>query len=176
MKTNLKTGDIIYTHIPFVWYKPLRYISLAIRKILNTWYNHIAIIVVIWGKVYVAESTKGGVKITPINKWIKDYKVIINRPTIILNEKEIGYRIMKYQGFTGYDYTSLIWYQLILQIFGKWKGKEKNKAAKKLYCSEYVALIYKEHFPKWWLITPKDLYNDLPQTQIYRGNKKELLK
>jgi len=167
MIQGLKTGDIVYTRMPFVWYKPLRYVSWAIRKVLKTWYNHIAIVVFIWGKPYVAESTSGGVKITPLLEWIRDYKLIIKRPKSLLSEKKIASRIMEYQGFTGYDYISLVWYQLILQITGKWHGKERDAADDKLYCSEYAALVYKEQFPEWWKTTPKDLFEKLEQEVVY---------
>lgn len=169
---DLKTGDIIYTRMPFVWYKPLRYVSWAIRKVLKTWYNHIAIVVFVWGKPYVAESTSGGVKITPLDKWVRDYQLIIKRPKTILSESRIAQRIMRYQGFTGYDYISLVWYQVLLQITGKWHGKKRDAADDKLYCSEYVALVYKEDWIEWWKVTPRDLFENVDQDIVYVDPKR----
>lgn len=166
---KLKTGDVIFTRMPLVWYKPIRFVSWAIRKVLKTWFNHIAIYIELYGKPYVAESTIGGVRIIPFDKWAKDSEIEVKTPTFIEPPFEIGHNIMAYQGFTGYDYTSLIWYQIILQATGKWKGQKGAKAQKKLYCSEYAALIYSNHFPGWWKVTPKDLYLSDKFKKVWRG-------
>lgn len=156
--TKLKTGDVIFTRMPFVWYKPVRYISWCIRLILGTWYNHVAIYVEIWDADHVAESSAGGVQNRPLKKWARDYEVEVKRCEYVGGKKEIARNIMRYQGYTGYDYISLLFFQLIYQTLGIWIGKTKDKAIKKLYCSEYVALIFKDLFPNWWVVTPKDLY------------------
>ena len=169
---RLKTGDIVFVKMPFVWFKPLRYVSLIIRKVLKTWFNHIAIIVIIENAVFVAESTAGGVKITPFKQWSKDSFIEIQRNDR-LTQNALS-RIMKYQGFTGYDYKSLVWYQIILQFFGKWEGKKREAAAERLYCSEYYALVDKESFPQWWRTTPKDIYKK-EFLSLYVGKAKKLI-
>jgi hypothetical protein len=125
--------------------------------VLGTWFNHIGIYVEIFGAPFIAESTLGGVQLTPIKEWARDYEVEVKRnPRINI---AFPNRLMKYQGHTPYDTWSLVWDQLILQATGKWVGKKKDKAKDKLYCSEYYALCDVETFPEWWKITPEDIYN-----------------
>lgn len=171
---RLKTGDVIFTRMPLVWYKPIRFVSWAIRKVLKTWFNHVAIYVELYGKPFVAESTKGGVRIIPFDKWSKDSIIEIKTPKFFEPQNEVGQKIMAYQGFTGYDYISLVWFQVILQATGKWKGEKGPKAQKKLYCSEYAALIYHQQFPEWWKTTPKDLYNSDKFKKVWKGAAKDL--
>jgi len=154
---KLRTGDVFFVKIPFKLSKPLTMVSWAIRKVLGTWYNHIGIYVELFGSPFVAESTLGGVKVTPYKEWAKDYEIAVKRNPRLT--RAFPKRLMKYQGHTPYDTWSLVWNQLILQITGKWVGKKKDEAKEKLYCSEYYALCDVETFPEWWKITPEDIYN-----------------
>lgn len=154
---KLRTGDVIFVKIPLTWNKPLTLVSWAIRKVLGTWFNHIGVYVELFGEPFVAESTLGGVKVTPYKEWAKNYVIEIKRNPKL--SRFFAYRLMKYQGHTPYDTWALVWHQLILQVFGKWTGKKKDEAKDKLYCSEYYALCDVETFPEWWKITPEDIYN-----------------
>lgn len=173
--TDLKTGDIVSVRMPLVWYKPVRYVSWGIRKVLKFYYNHTAIVINVWDKPYIAESTKGGVRIISFDKWSKDYIISIKRQNAKINYRLVADRIMEYQGFTGYDYWALLVDHIILQTTGLWDGKKGEDASIKLYCSEYVSLCFKEDFPKWYKTTPKDIYerDDLFK-EIYQGKAKDL--
>lgn len=169
--TKLQTGDVIFVYMPFVWYKPVRYISWCIRKVLGTWYNHVALYVEIWEADHIAESSAGGVQNRPLSKWARDYEVEVKRPTTPYLKKTLAKRLMRYQGYTGYDYISLLFFQLVYQITKIWIGKTKGKALKKLYCSEYAALVYEEIFPEWWLTTPRDIYTSSEFETVIKRTK-----
>ena len=50
-----KTGMVISVHLPFVWWKPSRYISLAIQKFTKSKWGHTAALINVWGGWYVIE-------------------------------------------------------------------------------------------------------------------------
>ena len=167
----LKTGDVILSKNPFYWYKPMSYVGAIIRLILGFNYNHVAIYISIYGADFVAEASTKGVNIMPLKEWVKDKEIEIHRNPNLTGFT--GRRVMQYQGYTGYDYLSLVWYQLRYQITGKWKGEKGENAKGKLYCSEYYALVDKESFPNWWSVTPKDIY-EKGFNLIYKGEAKDL--
>jgi hypothetical protein len=68
-------------------------------------------------------------------------------------------------------------FQIIYQITGKWYGKtEERKAAKKFYCSEFVAWLYSEYFPSWYKTSPEDVHRNTSDFQhIFIGQDKDLI-
>jgi uncharacterized protein YycO len=174
MKANLKNGDVFFVRIPLRLSRPLTLVSWCIRKVLGTWYNHIGVYVELFDSPFVAESTLGGVKVTPYKEWAKDYEIAVKRNPKL--SRQFTKRLMRYQGHTPYDTWSLVWDQLILQLTGKWVGKKKEAAKDKLYCSEYYALCDVENFPEWWKTTPEDIYNKEGfDTIVERSEAKRLI-
>jgi len=152
----MRTGDILNVHNPFVWYNPIRWVGWGIQKVTRSFYNHTAIVLLIWGSVYVAEAKAKGITITPFGQWKQDKVFEVKRPSFDIDEKKIAVRIMSKQGFTGYDFGTLFFYQLIFQVTGHWLGtSNKEKAQKRLVCSEYIAWIY--DLPEFWKATPKSI-------------------
>lgn len=150
---TFKEGDVILTKIPFVWNKPIRYVSWAIRVVLNSWFNHIAIYTYYRGEPCIIEATSGGVRMISLDNFIKDFKIEVRRNQDL--KHGCTKKLVKYIGSTGYDYSSLVIYQLIYQITGKWLGRKGVKASNKFYCSELYA--YMCDYNDWWKTTPKDI-------------------
>lgn len=192
----LKTGDILNTHNTFVWWKPWRYLSLAIRVFQRirygkfAWVGHTAIAVRVKDTIWVYEADPK-VMVTEYSKWAKDKKVSVTRlpvemwighgvnPTdIYLDcEKELG---------TKYDYLGLLFYQPIFILTGLWIGPKKDK---RVYCSEFVARILDKNFKlfpntyeinpaKIWEATrgPENAGSELCEHEIFRGWAKDIRK
>jgi hypothetical protein len=177
---NIKTGQIISVHTPFVAYKPHRYLSSAIRLFTNSFWSHTGIFIWVYGTLCVAEADPK-VKITPFREWCKDkiIKVSQCRLPIPISENRIANIILSKQGFTNYDFSSLLFFQPIYQLTGIWLGRTyKKKADTKLYCSEYVAWCYNQYngmFIDYYKISPSDLAKDTRFKDIYVGPAKNLL-
>jgi len=93
-----------------------------------------------------------------------NYTYRISRPIEgVFDMKDIHVRALSKSGDTPYDFKVLLWYQPIYQLAGKWKGKTGPDAEGKMYCSEFVAWVY--GFPKWWELSPGELFNELNQAQ-----------
>ena len=175
---KLLTLDTISYRHPFVWWKPMRYISAAIRFFTKCKYNHSAIIIECWDKVMVAEAKSKGISITPYEDWAKDLKISIQRQKLVYSRKKLAQTAMSKQGYTGYDFSGTLFYQLIYQLTGHWLGaKDKKRAEKRMYCSEYVAWIWNEVinlYPDFYKIAPDDIHNDTNFSTIYIGKANKL--
>ena len=164
----LKTGDIILFRTPFVWYKPISYLTLIIRAITHDYYNHAGIIIFNWSQLFINEAIGKGVVTSPISLSIKNYIIKIVRPKDQkYTEGEIATKANSKLG-TGYDFLGLLFYQVIYQIKKKWYGYTQEYAEKNMYCSDYVAWIY--NLKNWWTVTPKDIDDDKDLKTIYITN------
>lgn len=60
-----------------------------------------------------------------------------------------------------YEVLNFLWHAIDI-LFHKWFGKKGNKATKRVYCIEYVAMGINKLYPglisEPWLINPNDLY------------------
>jgi len=155
---DFKTGDVLNVRHPFKWSKPFRYISATIRFFTKCYYNHSAIIVSNWGKVYVAEAASKGIIVTPFEDWKTDLEYSVYRPKFMVKEKLVARKIMCKQGYTGYDFSGTLFHQLVYQVSNVWIGRKGKKSEKRQYCSEYIAWIYQEYFPEYWKVAPDDIY------------------
>lgn len=177
---NIKTGQIVSVHTPFVPNKPHRYLSAAIRLFTNSYWSHTGILIWVYGTLCVAEADPK-VKLTPFKEWAKDKIIKISeyRVPISIVEKRMGHIILSKQGFTNYDFLSLLFFQPIYQITGVWLGRTYNKNADtKLYCSEYVAWVYNQYcgmFTDFYKLSPSDLAKDLRFKDIFLGPAKNLI-
>lgn len=112
-------------------------------------YHHSALVIEVWGKLYVAEALSKGWTIQPIDEaysqkaWAERIEII--RPEISLTsfEKEMLCKLAVQTSFkvTRYDYFNFL-FQIWLIETGKWIGPVGKKAENRFYCSEGVATIY----------------------------------
>jgi len=150
MKT--KTGDIILVSgigllpkgIQFFMNIYRKRMGLAQRKL----YNHVALVVELWGTLWIAESSVKGVRVF---KYPDDYvrrqdvKVMqFKSPLSEYEQKKFSEIAIKYSLHpTRYDLSNF-WHQIVFVLTGKWKGKKGSKSREKLYCSEFAAVVMDE--------------------------------
>lgn len=167
-----KTGMLISVHLPFVWYKPWRYLSFAIRFFTKSKWGHSAGLISIWGE-WCAIEMNPTPQIPTWDKWCKDKVIRVSRYKGYYDEKRWAITMMSKQNDseTKYDYFSLFIWQLIYQLTGYWLGRTKN-ADKKLYCSEYQAWGYHQVtglFSNFYKTAPSVLAENKNFETIYEG-------
>lgn len=174
---KLQSGDVICCSTPFALRKPISWLSSAIRAVTKSNWSHCAIVVSVWDKTFVAEALATGIILRPLDEWPRDCKVDILRSVHPLNEKDFCTRALSKVGHTGYDYGSLLWFQLIYQLTGHWMGhtSASRSTDKKLYCSEFVGWLFPTVFKEWWLMSPSAVQsNHTDFTHVFTGDSREL--
>jgi hypothetical protein len=149
-KKELKAGDILSCTGKSL-------LSKAIKKISKSKYSHTALVVEIWGQLFIIDSQSRGTTIKTIKDWTKkyNYSYDISRP--IEFTLEMKNRAIEKCGDTPYDFIGLIIFQPIMILTGKWLGKRGKKADKKLYCSEFISYVFE--MPNRYSNTPQDVYD-----------------
>ena len=155
---DYKTGDIVLFKTKFKWYNPITYVSVAIRAITGYDYNHVGVVVSNWDKLFLNEAIEKGVISIPLEKRLKGQEILVLRDSSPIDEKKFAVEANSFLGNTGYDFSSLLVFQLIYQITNKWIGRKEENATKRMYCSEYVAYLYK--MKDWWAVAPDAIGND----------------
>ena len=153
--TKLQKGDILSC-------TGTGFLSKGIQLFSRSRINHTAMVVEIWGKLFIIDSQKDGTNPRPLQEWINkyNYEYVVHRPKHrAFDLKEISARAMSKVGHTPYDFKSLLWYQPRYMISGKWRGKTGGDAEKRMYCSEFVAWVY--NFPGWYKLSPQDVFEFL---------------
>lgn len=133
----MKTGYVIFVHNYLSLFKPASWLSYAIRLFTRTQWNHAAIVLTVGTDILIVEAKGKGVVATHFDIWLqKDRKYSIREPRYMPDdiERKIASSLGK-----EYDFVSLLFYQVILRITGKWIGSTGMEAQHKLYCSELVA-------------------------------------
>jgi hypothetical protein len=132
-------------------------VPTLIGAISRSWFTHSAFRVIENGNYYIYEAQAKGIHRIGFEEWKLtynyNYKVTEHEITTI------QYRLMKSkEGVTKYDYRSLLVAQPVYQLtFGLiWIGSRGASSTKEMYCSEFCAWVL--DFPKWWTISPKNLY------------------
>lgn len=182
---DIKDGDILHTFCPFIWTKPARYLSAAIRIAQKLrWgpeagkYHHAAIAFWQGNKLYIYEADPQ-IKATLFQEWAKDKTIAIARiPESIWKNhggspSEIK-TIAKSKIGTKYDYISLTVYQLLLIFTGNWYGSKNSNS---FYCSEFTSwLIYllSGVFHDWHRISPAKSYQKLKNHIVWTGKASDL--
>jgi len=157
-KKEIKTGDILL--VSGTWW-----LSRMIQWVTKSTWNHTGIFVWIAGELFVVEAEKRGLQLTlwDGNKYkggkATDRTMMLMRHADYeMDAKKVSKFMMPYVGTKGYDYPSLLFYQVIFNTSGKWIGKTGQYASKRFYCSEWVAYVY-NHFtglwPDWWQVSPE---------------------
>ncbi len=169
---QLQAGDVINMYTPFSPKKPFSWLSLLIRKISKATWSHSAVAIDIWGRTFICEALATGIVVCPIADWGEGAIVSVSRPKVPVDKKEFSSRAMAYVGHTGYDYSSLLWFQLLYQITGRWMGHTdaSSKTTSRFYCSEFVGFLYNKSFPKWYETTPQKCHeNKVDFDHVYEG-------
>lgn len=182
---DIKTGDILNCHNPFMWYKPWRWLSLIIRAFQSlrfgkySWASHTTIAVRDFdGKLWVYEADPK-VKKTPYESWSRDMEISITRlpQELFVNNVVLNNDIYRYCESLldkKYDFLGLFFWQPIYILTKKWYGKKDNG---RYYCSEFVANILFKFFklyPDKEQINPSKIYCDLINYEIYKGKAKNI--
>lgn len=169
---KLQAGDLLNMYTPFSIKKPFSWLSYIIRKISNSTWSHTAVVVDIWGRSFIAEALATGIVIMPLDEWGEGAIVSVSRPKVPVDVKEFSSRAVAKVGHTGYDYGSLIWFQLLFQITGRWYGHTdaSRKTSNKFYCSEYAAWLFSPCFPRWFETTPQMVHENKKEfDHVYEG-------
>lgn len=147
----LKTGDIIISRTVLSW-NPISWLSFAIRMFAKTKYNHASLFV----EKYECEAIGRGVTCNSVGARLHGKSIIVLRPINRINREVLIARAESVIGVSRYDFVGLI-HQAIYLTTGKWIGKRDDSAARRMYCFEYVAWVYKHVFPMWFRITPAEV-------------------
>jgi|TARA_R110000851_G_scaffold112921_3_gene237314 hypothetical protein len=175
-KFTLQTGDIISTYTPFEWKRPMTYMAPLIRFFTKYKYTHVAIALECWGSMFICEAFTSGIIIRPVKEFPDKMKVSVIRPNFEIDKIGLSKKALSKVSTTKYDLLSLVFFQIIYQITGKWYGHTKaRKAEKKFYCSEYVAWLYMNVFSKWYMTTPEDIHKSEDFTIVFEGWDHELI-
>ena len=169
---QVQAGDILNTYTPFSIKKPFSWLSTIIRKISGSTWSHSAVVVDIWGRTFICEALATGIVIRPLEEWGEGAIVSVSRPKNPADQRKFSSLALSQVGYKGYDYSSLIWFQLLYQITGRWYGHTtaSKKTAQKFYCSEFAAWLYQEIFPEWYKTTPQDCFNNITNFEhVYTG-------
>jgi hypothetical protein len=161
--------DILHVYSPFNWRNPHRYLTAAIR-FCQTWrygpeashYSHTAMAVWHGPNLYIYEADPQ-VKKTLFADWVKDKEIAIARIparyfTMHGSDKVETRTILKSKLGLRYDYVSLVFFQILLILSGKWYGTKNSNA---FYCSEFTSwIVYLSTglMDKWYSMSPARSY------------------
>jgi hypothetical protein len=112
------------------------------------YYNHVAVVVNLWGNLFIAESNKEGVTVNDtLERYVNNKNVLHLTWKKPLSKEEsdhfsktaIGYslRVTRYDFINFFD-------QIYYILTGKWRGKTGEKSRKRQYCSELAAVCMDE--------------------------------
>ena len=183
---SLKTGDLIcmrYELSPSAllirWATNLRK-----PKHLRSPYNHIAMVVMIQGKPFIAEALSSGFgRLTSAKARLKGKKIAIRRTTFSISKQLFNKHVIDFAyAALKYDFKGTFLEQAIFQLTGYKKNKSEKEGDEKLYCSEaYARMINKQisdmyngedgEIP-YYMVDPQDLYVDERYKTIYEGKVK----
>jgi hypothetical protein len=176
-------GDIILVGSGSFLSKQIKAYMKAYNKKLGypkigDYYSHAAMIVDMWGRLYVAEALKDGITLAPLddtylNKLQTDtvnIRVLTPKKAYSKTEQEEVSKIAAAFALTPtrYDFLNL-WYQIKMiqettktdENGEKWIGPKGNRAEKRLYCTEAVATwanrVRPDTFKAPWATNPVDV-------------------
>lgn len=146
------------------------------------YYSHTAI--AIWhsnGELFVYEADPE-VKKTPFKDWVLDKNIAIGRVpfrqfvTYGTSKDELKTIIKSKLGLR-YDYFSLVVFQILLILSGKWYGSKNSNA---FYCSEFTSWILYVGtgiLDKWYSVNPAKSYRSFKNEDwiCYKGKASDLL-
>jgi len=156
---KLKTGDLIFCNRDTL-------LSRIIRWFTKSEFSHVAVVIEVWGQLYIIDAQKDGVQLRRMDAWLKKYKykdLRVGRRLGQLNEHAFAMRAMTKCGVTRYDIWSLIFRQPIHILTGKWIGKTKDDDL--MYCSDFAG--WSHFIEDYEKMSPQDLYNHTLYSEEY---------
>lgn len=158
IKENLCHGDVLHCSSNGI-------LGRCIKFLTRSKINHSALVIKIDDEVFICDSQKNGTNLKTLENWVKaynyDYKIHRYKFNNPIWGRKIRIRALSKIGVTGYDFTSLVFWQPLYLLTGKWFGRTKEKAEKRMYCSEFVAWVHSIGF--WWEENPDSLFKTLDQ-------------
>lgn len=151
-KENLKSGDVLHC-------TSNGWLGKIIKKFTKSKINHTALVIEVWGEIFIVDSQKDGTNLRSLDNWNKmfNYEYKISRPYNF--SVDLRNRVVSKIGATPYDFISLILWQPIYILTGKWHGHTRKDAEDKMYCSEFVSWVYSLN--NWWENSPQMVYEEL---------------
>ena len=144
----IEAGDIILYHgRTWVSRQILKWMNVYRKKLglkERSLFNHVSVVVEIWGELFTVEAVARGVIMQPVVKSIaySNIKVKKWRKPLTWVEKEDfnKFAIRLVTENIEYDFLNFLWWMLKIKL-GKWFGPTGKEADRKLYCSELAALV-----------------------------------
>jgi hypothetical protein len=145
---NCKTGTTIFCQTP----NDIE--AATIRKVLNSPWNHTAVLFWINGEIFIVEAyINDTIRPKRFDFWFESRKSnLFGISECSVNDNMIT-RHFKSKP-TKYDLVSVLFYMGIYQRTGKWLGRTNEKASERLFCFEFSALV--RELPNWWRFVPKE--------------------
>jgi len=148
-ENKLNVGDVILVHGGSFLARGIQFFmniyrskkGLPKRKL----YNHVAVVIDLYGQQYIAEAVAKGVQVIPnASNYVasQDCKVLTWVKPLTAKEKaELSRAAAKY-ALENHRYDMLNFPYQIRYIFtGKWRGPTGDKANRRIYCSELAAIL-----------------------------------
>jgi hypothetical protein len=155
-------------------YRSEKLLSRLIRFFQKSPYHHAGLVIELWGEIFVAESDSHGLTVNRIKDSIKGYTNIVLQPKFEYDPIKINKFVVPILGKHKYDSMSLLFYQLVYLITGKWIGRKDEHASKRLYCSEFVAYVFynlNNIFEDWYKTNPRMIFENPNFTHFKLVNK-----
>lgn len=151
-KSELKSGDVLHCTSNGL-------LGKLIQKFTKSRINHTALVIEVWGELFIIDSQKDGTNPRPFQEWVMkyDYKYKIHRPLNFSNRTK--YMAVSKWGHTPYDFASLFIWQPIYILTGRWHGRKEPRADGRMYCSEYVSWVFE--LPNWWRLSPQAAFDTM---------------
>lgn len=171
----VKGNNFVSKAIQF-WMRVYR--KLRNKEVIDTTIlNHAGTVINLWGTLVVAEAVAKGVEAhIPVEVYLGKKKVVVRRFKRQLTVKEkkltsktaVGFMTLPHR----YDFLNFI-YQMYMISTGKWIGPKGTKSMRRLYCSEFSAilmdLIRNTFEGKTWDKNPEDLLQEKSMKTIYKN-------
>lgn len=146
---EVQAGDIVLHKNKSFLARAIRFFMDKYRKRLNLpemeLFNHVSVIVELWGTLWVAEAAEKGIQIVPLSDLYNQYIKVkrFNNPLTQEEKESVSKYAVKYAlNPHRYDFFNFI-FQAIMIARGKWSGPKGKKAEKRIYCSEFAAMCMK---------------------------------
>jgi len=180
IKEDFQFGDLIATRSGTLLSKAIRWFMKKQNPNTKQTFSHVAVVINVWGEIWIAEALAWGVRIWPIEK--SDY--LTHDQIIILRDKR-GFTYEQAEtlskkcvslGGTRYQYENFP--QWILKIIFKIKAFNPNNE-KAIYCSELGAIsensVYTGTFQSPNMTSPMDhvlnqIYDVIDKNELLKNN------
>lgn len=149
MNKKLEVGDIILVSGTSFLPKGIQFFMNIYRKKKGLpkrkLYNHVAVVVDLWGNKAIGEAQAKGIQIIgDADKYVNGQDCLVltwKKPLTVKEKNKFSMEaISKALIPTRYDVLNFF-YQMRYVLTGKWKGPKGEKSEKRLYCSEYAAVL-----------------------------------